>query len=90
MNATVLAMDPAGVEVGTSTSRRWSPTDPQGMDCSKVWIAVPSLIPSIAIAYEGDASIRDTATFTRADAGLPGQSTRSANRVVMTNDLEVR
>ena len=35
-NATLLPIDPAGVETGTSNSSRCSPLEPQGMDCAKV------------------------------------------------------
>src|ERR1700674_4148473 len=87
--ATVLPIDPAGVETGTSTSRRCSPAEPQGMDCTRVRAANPTLVPSIEMACEGVESKRDMVTSTLEDAGLPGQSTFSENRVEITNDLEV-
>ena len=34
-NATVLPIDPAGVETGTSRSSRCSPAEPQGMDWTR-------------------------------------------------------
>ena len=87
-NATVLPIDPAGVETGTSTSSRCSPPEPQGMDCTKVCAADPTVVPSMAMACEAAASSRDTVTLTLEDAELPGQSTFNANRVEITNDPE--
>ena len=87
-NATVLAIAPAGVETGTSTSSRCSPTEPQVMDSIKVCAADPTVVPSTEMACEVAASRRDMVTLTFEDAELPGQSTRNANRVEITNDLE--
>jgi hypothetical protein len=86
--AILLPIDPAGVDTGTSTSSRCSPADPQAIDGSNTRSVDPTGFPSIAIACEGAASSRAIVTFTRVAAGLPGQSTRSANRVEITNDLE--
>jgi hypothetical protein len=82
-------MDPAGVEIGTSTSSRCSPPEPQGMDCTKIVAADPTVVPSMVIACEGAASSRETVTFTLEEAELPEQSTFNANLVEMTNDLEL-
>jgi hypothetical protein len=89
MNATVLPMEPAGVETGTSTSRRCSPVEPQAIDCTKVCATDPNVVPSMAMACEDAASMRAMLTFTREGHGVPGQSTFSAKGVEITNDLEV-
>ena len=86
-NATVLPMDPPGVETGTSTSSRCSPLEPQGMDCTKVCADDPSVAPSMVMACEEAASRRDMVTSTLEAGELPGQSTLNANRVEITNDL---
>jgi hypothetical protein len=86
---TVLPIDPAGVETGTSTSRRCSPAEPQGMDCTKVRVADPTAFPSMVMACEGAASSRDMVTLTVEDGALPGQSTLNPNRVEITNDREL-
>ena len=64
--------------------------EPQGMDCRKGCAVVPSLIPSMARACVAAASVRSMVTFTCDEDELPGQSTFSANRVEITNDLAVR
>jgi hypothetical protein len=87
-NATLLPIDPAGVETGTSTSSRCSPLEPHGMDCTKVCAADPTVVPSMVMACDAAASRRDMVTFTLEDGELPGQSTFNANRVEITNDLE--
>jgi len=87
--AIVLPIDPAGVEFGISTSSLCSPLEPQDMDCSRICAIVPSFLPSIDMLCEAAASMRNMATLTRADAGFPGQSTRSANCVVMTKECSV-
>jgi hypothetical protein len=87
-NATVLPIDPAGVETGTSTSSRCSPAEPQGMDWTNVCAADPSVVPSMVMACEAAASRRDTDTLTLEDDELPGQSTFKANWVEITNDPE--
>jgi len=86
-NATVLPIDPAGVETGTSTSSRCSPKEPQVMDGIKVCGADPTVVPSTEMTCEGAASRRDMVTLTWDNAELPGQSTLNANRVEITNDL---
>ncbi len=88
MNATALPIGPAGVETGTSTSKRCSPPEPQGIDCTRVCGMDRTVVPSTVMACEEAASRRDTVTFTLDDAGLPVQSTRNANRVVIMNDVE--
>jgi hypothetical protein len=87
-NATLLPIDPAGVETGTSTSSRCSPLDAHGMDCTKVCAADPTGVPSMVMECEAAASRRDMVTFTLEDCELPGQSTFKATRVEITNDLE--
>jgi hypothetical protein len=59
------------------------------MDSVKGRGAVPNLIPSIAMACVAAASVRNMVTFTRDDRALRGQSTFKANRVEITNDVEV-
>jgi hypothetical protein len=86
-NATVLPIDPAGVVTGTFTSSRCSPLEPQGMDCTKVCAADPTVVPSMVMT-EAAASRRDMVTFTLDDPELPGQSTFNANLVEIMNDLE--
>jgi hypothetical protein len=86
VNATVLPIGPAGVETGTSTSNRCSPLEPQAIDGAKICAVDPNVVPSMAMACEGPASVRAMLTFTREDHGLPGQSTLIANRVEITSD----
>jgi hypothetical protein len=59
------------------------------MDCAKVRGAVPSLIPSIAMACVSVASARDMVTFTWDMDELPGQSTLKTKRVEITSDTGV-
>jgi hypothetical protein len=88
-NATVLPIDPAGVETGTSTSRLCSPVEPQGMDCTRVRAADLTAVPSMVMRCEDAASRRDMVTLTLENGALPGQSTLNPNRVETTNELEV-
>ena len=81
MNATVLPIDPAGVEIGTFTSNLCSPPEPQGIDWTKVCAADPNVVPSMLMASERSASRRDMVTVTREEEELPGQSTLNPNRV---------
>ena len=85
----MLPIDPAGVETGTSTSRRCSPAEPQGMDCSKVAAADLTVVPSMVMACEGAPSRRDMVTLTLENGALPGQSTLNPNRVETTSEREV-
>ena len=85
----MLPIDPDGVETVTSTSRRCSPKEPQGMDCSKVCASDLTGVPSMVMACEGAASRREMVTLTWENGALPGQSTRNSNRVETTNDREV-
>src|SRR6202035_2660800 len=87
--ATVLPIDPDGVETGTSTSRRCSAAEPQGMDCSKVCAADLTVVPSMVMACEGAPSRRDMVTLTIENGALPGQSTLNPNRVETMSDREV-
>ncbi len=57
------------------------------MEYTKVCADDPSVVPSIVMACEEAASIRDIVTSTLEAAELPGQSTLNANRVETTNDL---
>jgi len=84
----VLPIDPAGVEIGTSTSSRCSAAEPQGMDWTKACGEDPRVAPSMLMACEAAASRRDTVTLTWEDGELPGQSIFNANRVEITNDPE--
>ena len=85
----MLPIDPDGVETGTSTSRRCSPAEPQGMDCSKVCAAGLTVVPSMVMACDGAPSRRDMVTLTLENGALPGQSTLNPNRVETTSEPEV-